>query len=81
MSVFLCHRLKAVRKVCATKLFECLLLYGDWSTIPEENLDEIMFIISETNWEMEQKEVRPIRNKLCELMGVPIPVYVSKNQI
>ncbi|KAK6617706.1 hypothetical protein RUM44_005294 [Polyplax serrata] len=78
MSVFLCHRLKAVRKGAAGKLYECLLLYGDCSSVPEENLDEVMTVLSDTNWEMEQQEVRPIRNKLCELMNVPVPVFVAK---
>lgn len=78
MSVFLCHSLKAVRKGASSKLYECLLLYGDCSSIPEENLDQVMTVLSDTNWEMEQQEVRAIRNKLCELMNVPVPVLVKK---
>lgn len=78
MSVFLCHKLKAVRKSAASKLYECLLVYGDCSSIPEENLEEVMSILSDTNWEEEPNDIRPIRNKLCEFMNVPVPALIKK---
>jgi hypothetical protein len=67
-----------VRRTTANKLYEALLLYGDCSVIPAENLDEVMSIISETNWEQGLDIVKPIRNKICSLMGVPAPKTVSK---
>lgn len=77
MTVFLCRRLKAVRKAAATKLYESLLIYGDVSWVPDENLDEAMTLLSETEWEQDVNQIRPIRNKLCELMNVPVPTLVT----
>jgi hypothetical protein len=53
------------------------MLYGEDSVIPAENLDEVMTILSDTNWEQDVDIVKPARNKLCNLMGVPIPKTVS----
>jgi hypothetical protein len=53
------------------------MLYGEDSVIPAENLDEVMTILSETNWEQDVVTVRPTRNKLCNLMGIPVPKMVS----
>jgi hypothetical protein len=52
------------------------MLYGEDSVIPAENLDEIMAILSDTNWEQDVNTVKPIRNKICKLMGVPVPKTV-----
>lgn len=78
MTIFLCKRLKAVRKAAATKLYESLLIYGDVSWVPDENLDEAMTILSETEWEQDVNQIRPIRNKLCELMNVPVPTLLAR---
>ena len=53
------------------------MLYGEESVIPAENLDEVMTVLGETNWEKAVDVVKPTRNKLCELMGVPVPKTVS----
>jgi hypothetical protein len=53
------------------------MLYGEDSVIPAENLDEVMTILSDTNWEQDVDIVKPTRNKLCNLMGVPVPKTVS----
>lgn len=63
-----------VRKCTASKLYEALILYGDSIGIPEENLDEIMNCLSETDWGLSLNEIRPIRNNLCTMMGVKPPV-------
>lgn len=34
---------KYVRKATATKLYDALLIYGDSTTIPPENFDEVCF--------------------------------------
>jgi hypothetical protein len=54
------------------------LLYGDCSVIPAEKLDEVMTILNNTNWEQDVDIVKPTRNKICDLMGVPVPKTVSK---
>lgn len=66
-----------IRKTTASKLYEALMLYGEDSVIPAENLDEVMAILSDTNWEQDVNTVKPTRNKICNLMGVPVPKSVS----
>ncbi len=78
LSIFLCHRFPRMRKVTAGKLFEALLTYSDKEIVPEGNLDEINSILSDTNWDGQIEELRPVRNKLCDLMGVPAPTVVKK---
>lgn len=34
--------------------------------------------LGETNWEMEVAELKPIRNSLCDLFGIPPPIVVKK---
>ncbi|XP_050312705.1 tubulin-specific chaperone D [Anthonomus grandis grandis] len=78
LSILLCHRQTYVRRSTASRLYESLLVNGDCSGIPTDNLDEIMQILSDTNWECAVEEVRPVRNKLCQLMGVRVPTQVKK---
>ncbi|XP_017771538.1 PREDICTED: tubulin-specific chaperone D [Nicrophorus vespilloides] len=78
LSILLCHRQPYVRRSTSTKLFESILVYGDNSIIPEENLDEISQLLSTTNWEEPVEVVRPLRNKLCALMGTRVPVAKKK---
>ncbi|CAD6999638.1 tubulin-specific chaperone D [Ceratitis capitata] len=74
MSIFLGLTHVHVRKTSATKLYEALALHGDTCDIPEENMDEILNLLSETDWGSPLITVRPIRNQLCELMGIKPPV-------
>ncbi|XP_054742594.1 tubulin-specific chaperone D [Anastrepha obliqua] len=74
MSIFLGLTHVHVRKTSATKLYEALALHGDACDIPEENMDEILNLLSETDWGLPLITVRPIRNKLCALMGIKPPV-------
>lgn len=74
LSILLCHRQSYVRRSTSTRIYESLLIHGDSSRIPKENLEEIMNTLSETNWEESADEVRPIRNKLCTLMNIRVPV-------
>lgn len=34
--------------------------------------------LGETNWEMEVAELKPIRNSLCGLFGIPPPIAGKK---
>lgn len=43
-----------------------------------ENLDEVMNLLSSTDWEDPIEEIRPIRNNLCILMGIRVPVAKKK---
>ncbi|EDV57417.1 tubulin-specific chaperone D [Drosophila erecta] len=74
LSVFLGLQHVHVRKTAATKLYEALALHGDVTEVPEENMDEILTLLSETDWTLPLVEVRPLRNQLCQLMDIKPPV-------
>ncbi|XP_017009809.2 tubulin-specific chaperone D [Drosophila takahashii] len=74
LSVFLGLQHVHVRKTAATKLYEALALHGDVTEVPEDNMDEILTLLSETDWTMPLVEVRPLRNQLCHLMDIKAPV-------
>ncbi|XP_030759284.1 tubulin-specific chaperone D [Sitophilus oryzae] len=78
LSILLCHRQPYVRRSTSTKLYESLLVSGDSSCIPPENIDEVMQTLSDTNWEVSIEEIRPKRNGLCNLMGVRVPTAAKK---
>lgn len=73
LSIMLCHRHTYIRRSTATRLYESLLVNGDASTINADNLDQILQVLGETNWEEPVEVVKPIRNSLCLLMGVRVP--------
>ena len=88
LSIFLCHKFPRIRKATASKLFEALLTYSniispqdgfnDEDEI-EERIDTINSILSDTTWDTTPVEqLRPLRNKLCDLLGVPAPALVKK---
>ena len=73
LSILLCHRFPRVRKATAEKLYEALLTFTERDIVPEDQLDNVMELLSETKWESGVAELRPVRNKICELAGVPVP--------
>lgn len=77
MGIFLGLTHVHIRKTTAMKLYEALLLYGDTTDVPETNIDEILNLLLETDWAQPLKDVRPIRNNLCDLLGVKPPVVVG----
>lgn len=74
LSILLCHRQPYVRRSTSTKLYESLLINGDNSNINPETLDDVMNLLGTTDWEKSVDEIRPIRNELCQLMGIKVPV-------
>ncbi|XP_058465569.1 tubulin-specific chaperone D [Malaya genurostris] len=68
-----------IRRETALKMFETLLVYGEQTCIPEENLEEVLACLSEEKWDGELEEARRIRNHLCMLMGIKPPVVRAKN--
>ncbi|KAH8289902.1 hypothetical protein KR018_000977 [Drosophila ironensis] len=74
LAVFLGLQHVHVRKTAATKLYEALALHGDVTGIEEDNMEEILTLLSETDWTMPLVDVRPLRNRLCHLMGIKAPV-------
>lgn len=77
LSIFLGLPHVHVRKSTATKLYEALILHADACNIPEDNLDEIMNVLSETDWGQSITEIRLTRNKLCILMNIKPPMTAA----
>lgn len=77
MGIFLGLTHVHIRKTAALKLYEAMLLYGDTSGVPEENLDEILSTLMDSDWTLPLNEVRPIRNHVCDLLGVKAPLSSS----
>lgn len=77
MGIFLGLTHVHIRKSAALKFYEAMLIYGDTTDVPEDNLDEISNILMDTDWTQPLSEVRPIRNQLCDLLGVKAPVTAS----
>lgn len=76
LMIFLCHAYPIVRKNTANKLYESIVTYDD--IIQEEALDEVTSLLTETQWDQPIDVVRPIRNQLCDLLGVPKPTLITK---
>uniref|UniRef100_A0A8C3CHK3 Tubulin-specific chaperone D n=1 Tax=Cairina moschata TaxID=8855 RepID=A0A8C3CHK3_CAIMO len=68
--------LLSIRKTTASQVYEMLITYSD--VVDPAIMDEVMTILSDTNWEAELTVVREKRNHLCDLMKVPKPQLVSK---
>lgn len=67
-----------MRKVTAIRTYEALTLYGEEMDIPEDDLTKILQELNATDWEQSVEELRPIRNRLCDLMKVPPPILQKK---
>ncbi|XP_045513668.1 tubulin-specific chaperone D [Pieris brassicae] len=76
--IYLCYGERYVRRCAAARLYEALTLYGDVCDLPAENLDQVMSILADTDWEKDVNELRPIRNEICDLMGIKRPVMKAK---
>ncbi|KAG6450915.1 hypothetical protein O3G_MSEX006842 [Manduca sexta] len=76
--IYLCYADRYVRRCAAARLYEALTLYGDVCSVPQDNIDQVMTILAETDWERDVSELRPIRNELCDLMGIKRPVLKQK---
>ncbi|XP_006812079.1 tubulin-specific chaperone D-like [Saccoglossus kowalevskii] len=72
LMLFLCHKYPKVRKTTANKLYESLLTYDE--IVDPEKLDDVLTILSETQWDEPVRDIRPIRNNLCDLMEIKKPI-------
>ncbi|XP_064378527.1 tubulin-specific chaperone D [Dromaius novaehollandiae] len=75
--LLLCHPFPLIRKTTASQVYEMLITYSD--VVDPAIVDEVMTILSDTNWEAELMLVREKRNYLCDLLKVPRPQLVSKS--
>ncbi|KAL4707948.1 hypothetical protein ACJJTC_013739, partial [Scirpophaga incertulas] len=77
--IYLCYADRYVRRCAAARMYEALTLYGDVCSVPQENIDQVMAILADTDWEKDVDELRPIRNEICDLMHIRRPVMKQKN--
>ncbi|XP_076608803.1 tubulin-specific chaperone D [Chaetodon auriga] len=77
--MLLCHSFPVIRKTTASQMYEMLLTYDD--VIDPEVLDDVMTLLSDTNWESNLATVRTHRDQLCDLLGVPRPQVVAKSSV
>ncbi|XP_033896427.2 tubulin-specific chaperone D [Acipenser ruthenus] len=77
--LLLCHPFPVIRKTTASQVYEMLLIYDD--VIDLAVMEEVMTMLSDTNWEAELTTVRTQRNQLCELLGVQKPTLVVKSSV
>ncbi|XP_047100592.1 tubulin-specific chaperone D [Schistocerca piceifrons] len=74
---YICQPFVWARKLTASQLYEALLMYGDeMSEAPD--VDGAMQLLSETSWNEAVEEIRPIRNKICNMLGIPALVPLSE---
>ncbi|GFR29007.1 tubulin-specific chaperone D [Trichonephila clavata] len=73
--IFLCHRFPRIRKVTANKLYEAFITYD---VVEEEVVDEVTELLCETDWNQALEVLRPIRNTLCEKLGLEPPKLKAK---
>ncbi|NXW84811.1 TBCD protein, partial [Alopecoenas beccarii] len=74
--LLLCHSFPVIRKTTASQVYEMLITYSD--VVDPATMEEVLSILSDTNWEAELPVVREKRNCLCDLMKVPKPQLVPK---
>jgi tubulin-specific chaperone D len=74
LMIMLCHQYPRVRKATASRLFESLINYADEMFDTEQDYDECVGLLTETNWDLPIDSLRPIRNKICDLTKTPKPV-------
>lgn len=80
LSIYLAHRFAWLRKLVAARLVEVLIVYSDRFGVPDENVNEVVEVLEEFDWqEPSVEKVRAERNKICSLLNIPIPKIVAKN--
>jgi hypothetical protein len=77
LMIFLCHTFPRVRRTAADQLYLTLLTFDE---IVEDYMigDQVAAILTECVWEDPLDIVRPERNRICALLGIPQPVLKSK---
>ncbi|XP_061405504.1 tubulin-specific chaperone D [Lethenteron reissneri] len=76
LMMLLCHSYPIIRKVTASQLYETMLVYDD--IVEPDAAEEIMSLLSDTNWDATLPVVIETRNQLCDLLGVTRPVLKAK---
>ncbi|GBP53509.1 Tubulin-specific chaperone D [Eumeta japonica] len=72
--IYLCYPDSYVRRCTASRMYEALTLYGDVIPAQANSVEQVMTVLAETDWERDVTELRPIRNDLCDALGIDKPV-------
>ncbi|XP_078231190.1 tubulin-specific chaperone D isoform X8 [Callithrix jacchus] len=78
LCLLLGHRFPSIRKTTASQVYEMVLTYSD--VVSADVLEEVVAVLSNTAWHEELAVVREPRNRLCDLLGVPRPQLVPKQE-
>ncbi|XP_065051758.1 tubulin-specific chaperone D-like [Rhopilema esculentum] len=76
LMLFLCQKYPLVRKETAETLYTTLITFEE--VVDEENLEEVLTKLSDTEWDDNVEELRERRNAICNLLGVPVPKLKKK---
>ncbi|XP_061830382.1 tubulin-specific chaperone D-like [Nerophis lumbriciformis] len=76
LMLLLCHSFLVIRTTTASQMYEMLLTYDD--VVDPEVLDDVMTLLSDTNWESDPAILRNPRNQLCDWLEVPRPRLIAK---
>ncbi len=80
LMLLICHPYPRIRKSTSTKLFELLINLSDFSSLfqYENDYNECISLLTESEWDQPIELVRPMRNRICDLTNTPKPVVVAK---
>ncbi|KAF5903647.1 tubulin-specific chaperone D, partial [Clarias magur] len=76
LMLLLCHPFPVIRNATAAQVYEMLLTYED--VVDAAVLDDVMTVLSDSNWESELSVVRTYRNQICDWLGLPRPTLLTK---
>lgn len=54
------------------------MIYGDDAGLDPSAVDQAMSLLTETDWDQSVDVLRPLRNDICEQLGIPPPKVVQK---
>nr|XP_043907616.1 tubulin-specific chaperone D isoform X1 [Solea senegalensis] len=74
--MLLCHYFPVVRRSTASQMYEMLLIHDD--VVDPELLDDVLTLLSDTDWGNDLDTVRVHRNQLCDWFGICRPRVVAK---
>lgn len=75
LMLLLCHAFPKVRKTTADQLYITLVTYDD--ILDAAVSDDVITVLSDTLWDGDITSVRDHRNRLCDLLRLPVPKLVA----
>lgn len=71
LTILLCHRFPRIRSDTANQTYVALLSIEDID-------EEVLSLLTETDWLSSVDDLRPIRDEICDLVAIPKPIKLSK---